>query len=139
MSLNRTKWLLISAASAAVVACSLPTEMCGCPPTRAGVLVKGVVSYPDGSPVRNAQIAIDGIPRNTTVFDTMPVSMSTDRTDSLGRYRAIAFSIASADTQRLRIAVMLDPSKRVLPMSATLARFRADGKLDSVVRNFSVP
>lgn len=136
---NRTKWVLVSAACAVVVACSLPTEMCGCPPTRSGVLVKGLVVYQDGSPVRNAQIAIDGIPRNTTVFDTIPVSPSTDRTDSLGRYRAIAFSVAGADTQRLRIAVMLDPSQRVLPMSVTLARFRTDGKLDSVVRNFSVP
>ena len=137
---NRTKWYLVSTACALLAACSWPSDLCGCGFIRSGVLVKGVVLDRNGAPGRDARIAIDAVPRNTTVYDTVPVEPSTDRTDAFGRYRAIAFSnISAADTQNLRIAVMVDPNKRLLPMSVTLARFRKDGKLDSVVRNFSVP
>ncbi len=140
--MNRLRWYLAVSIAGVIAACSTPTDVCGCPPSRSAVIVRGILQDGAGRPVSNARIVADGIARGKPFLDSLPVSagMLPVRTDADGTFRVVALSTFGPDTLQLRLAILPEGVTSAPPFAVILARFRFErGPLDSVIRTFSVP
>jgi hypothetical protein len=135
------KWWMAAALSAVVVACSMPTDACGCTPARSAAIVRGVLLDRDGQPLPNARLGLDGIPRGNARLDSLPVSaFAVARTNADGSFRVVVYSGFSPDTLLLRIALMPDTVTTAPAIFRTLLRFRREGEQsDSIVSTVRVP
>jgi hypothetical protein len=75
---------LIVAAASSLLACSLPTDMCACPPATFDAVVFGTVSAQDGSPVAGALVLAESEAAGCTV---PRFSLAEARSGIGGRYR----------------------------------------------------
>lgn len=133
--MNRA-WLAVVAGIVAVIAaCSSPTEMCACPPSRTAVYVRGTLLARNGTPVPNARLGVDAVPRGNGAFDAMPVPAGGTilTTSDDGMFAGIVYSMFAPDSLHLRFAVLPEGSGAARPSTVLLARFRAErDRIDTV-------
>ena len=92
------------AAALVVMACAIPTDMCGCPPTLPwGVLARGTVTVSGSDRLTDATIAAIAARGScpSTASET-PLRIGGPPVDSAGRYR-VGFYGAGADTLCVRV------------------------------------
>jgi len=92
----------------AILACSAPTEVCGCSPARSVVLVRGTLLDTSGQPVAGARLHFDAVRRPTTRPDPEQfIGPRADATtDSVGAFRATVYSYFMPTGLELRAAVV---------------------------------
>lgn len=139
--INRAHWGLMAGVGTAIVACSIPTDVCGCPPARSAIIVRGELRDQNNSPLVNVRLALDGIPRHNPRYDSLPVTDEHRvRTNADGTFRAVVYSAFAPDTLQLRLAIVPEGSTQAPPFAVILARFRLEGTLsDSITKIFIVP
>jgi hypothetical protein len=126
----------------ALFACTTPTSLCGCPPTRSTVLVGGTLLDAGGVPVSGARVYLDGAPRPAT---GQPVPQYLDFTQSVttntaGSFRALAYSIYSPGTLELRAAVVRPGVADTVRLVVGLAPFHNERETpDSVYVTLRLP
>src|SRR5688572_14609906 len=135
----RPRTSLGALAIAIAIACSSPTDVCGCTPLPPGVIVVGTVTEPSGAPVVGARLLFDGVPE-TMSFDPPLDDDDITVTDARGEFskrvlnwdyptnelvlRAGVIRAGTTDTVRLRLGV---------------ATFRTGSRIDTVRVAMSIP
>ncbi len=84
MRLDRT--LLTGSACALLLSCSIPTDMCACPPARTHALIYGSVQSAAGQPVVGAQVQA-AVYRSICGQGIAEVDANPARSDTTGIYR----------------------------------------------------
>ena len=98
------KTYLASAVLLLVIACSLPTDVCGCSPAQAQGIVAGFVTRTDGTAVPNPEVRAEirpfGCAQTGTVVSTHP---AVAQSDASGRYRYEINMPFASDTACVRL------------------------------------
>lgn len=124
---------------AVVIACSSPTDVCGCTPLPPGVVVVGTVTDASGAAVVGARLLFDGVPE-TMSFDPPLIDDDFTVTNDEGEFadRVLNWKYAESDLV-LRAAVIEAGTTDTIRLRLGPARFRAGGTLDTVRVAISIP
>ena len=108
------KRYLVSAALLLAVACSLPSDVCGCsPPEPATGLASGLVTGPDGTPVAGAWIRGEVRGRGCVLSDANPPSRSMVQTNVSGQYLLYMHLSYATDSACVRLVARRSDSPGV--------------------------
>ena len=137
--LQRRRTPLCALAIAIVIACSSPTDVCGCTPLPPGVVVVGTVTAPSGAPVVGARLLFDGVPEAMS-FDPPLEDDEITITDERGEFskRVLNWDYATNDLV-LRAGVIRAGTSDTVRLRLGVARFRTGSRLDTVRVAISVP
>ncbi len=125
--------------AAAVISCSTPTQMCGCPPARSAVFVIGAVVDAGGRPVADARLALDGVPPERAA-DFPQGGFGGTRSDAVGEFRTLAYSGFAPGMLELRAAVVRPGTADTVRLRLGPARFRdEDDRPDTVRASLRLP
>lgn len=109
----------------ATLACSIPTDLCGCPPARSAVFVRGTLTDADGAAIAGARVYLDGVPESQASASPIYVSGAGDaQTDAAGAFRGLAYSIYAPGPLSLRAAVVRPGLPDTVSLAAGVANFR---------------
>ena len=124
---------------AVVVACSNPTDVCGCTPLPPGVVVVGTVTHASGAAVVGARLLFDAVPE-TMSFDPPLIDHDFTFTDDEGEFadRVLNREYVESDLI-LRAAVVEAGTADTIRLRLGPARFRAGGRIDTVRVAISIP
>ena len=122
----------LAALAVIALACSTPTDVCGCPPARSAVVVAGTVADAAGAPVAGARILLDAVP--LTLSSEPPIAYSiVPVTDAAGAFAGRAYSLWADDEQALRAAVVRPGTADTVRLRLGAATLRPEhGRLDTV-------
>lgn len=129
------------AAVAATLACSIPTDVCGCPPARSTVFVRGTLTDAAGRAVAAARLYFDGVPVSQPAAYTVYVGGQGDaQTDAGGAFRGLAYSAHSPGSLALRVGVVRPGLPDTVRLAAGEANFRSErDRPDTVSVNLRLP
>jgi hypothetical protein len=109
----------------ATLACSIPTDVCGCTPARSIVFVRGTLTDAGGTPVAGARLYFDGVPAGQSTSYRVDVRGPGDaQTDATGAFHGLVYSSYSPGPRRLRAAVVRPALSDTVSLSAGTAGFR---------------
>ncbi|MBA3889104.1 MAG: carboxypeptidase regulatory-like domain-containing protein [Gemmatimonadaceae bacterium] len=108
----------------ATLACSIPTDLCGCPPARSAVYVRGTLTDANGLAIAGARVYLDGVPTGTTADLLALNGFGASQTDADGAFRGLAYSMFSPGPLALRAAVVRPGLPDTVRLAAGLATFR---------------
>ena len=139
LNVRRQRTPLGALAIAIVVACSSPTDACGCSPIPPGVIVVGTVTDASGAPVVGAQLLLDGIPDTTTVEPPLADDGRTF-TDETGEFteRVLSRNYLAGELI-LRAGVIEAGTTDTVRLRLGRARFRSGSPLDTLRVAISIP
>ena len=124
--MSRRRTLAAAVAAAVLLACTLPTDACGCTPARSWVFVIGTVDAA-GAPVSGARVYLDGASPATAAAMPVYVGPYPDATtDAAGAFRAPAYSMGAPGTLALRAAVVRPGAADTVRLAAGTALFRLE-------------
>lgn len=124
---------------AVVIACSNPTDVCGCTPLPPGVVVVGTVTDGSGAAVVGARLLFDGVPA-TMSFDPPLVDHDFAVTDGEGAFADRVLNREYAMSELiLRAGVVEAGSPDTIRLRLGPARFRTGGRHDTVRVAISIP
>lgn len=123
-----------------VVACSTPTELCGCSIARAAVVVKGTLHTEAGEPVPGVQVNFDGVPATMSADPPMALDHPAT-TDAQGAFTTLAFSVFGSAEQTIRAVVIGAPHADTLRLrTGAMGAFReGSATLDTVRLALRIP
>jgi len=102
----------------ASLACTIPTTLCGCPPARSTVFVRGSLTDAAGQTVGGARLYFDGVPASqSTSFPVYVGGPGDTQTDGGGTFATLIYSPFSPGQLVLRAAVV----RPGLPDTVTLS------------------
>lgn len=124
---------------AVVIACSSPTDVCGCTPLPPSVVVVGTVTDANGAAVVGARLLFDAVP-DTMSFDPPLVDDNFTVTDEDGEFadHVLNWQHAPGDLV-LRAGVVEAGTTDTIRLRLGLARFRTGSRLDTVRVAISIP
>jgi hypothetical protein len=109
----------------ATLACSIPTELCGCPAARSTVFVRGTVTDAGGVEIAGARVYLDGVPASQASANPIYVSGPGDaQTDAADTFRGLAYSVYAPGSLALRAAVVRPGLPDTVRLAAGAANFR---------------
>ena len=94
--------------AAAVLACTSPTSVCGCPPSRSMLVVRGSVQGPDGQAMPGARVTFSAMPVAVigSAWERYESGSGPAWTAADGSFHATAYSVHSDGPHLLRISVV---------------------------------
>ena len=113
----------LTIAGVLVVACTNPSDVCGCSIVPANVVVTGRVIDQADAPVAGARVSFDGVPLNRSVeppFRPREAAI----TDATGAFRGRAYSQYPDDEQAVRAAFVPAGSSDTIRLRIGTGRFR---------------
>jgi hypothetical protein len=128
VSMSRILRRVLVALAVAGVACSIPTDACGCSPARTSVYVIGTLVDAAGTSVVGARLAFDGVATTGPGSDfALYVGTGSDaQTDGSGAFRGMAYSTFAPGALQLRVGVIRPATADTFRLSAGTATFRLD-------------
>lgn len=126
-------------AVAVVIACSTPTEVCGCSPPIPAVIVEGTVTNASGAAVAGARVLFDGVAPE--MASDPPLSdWLTTVTDAEGEFSGRAYSRGGQSGQLvLRAGVIKAGSTDTLRFRLGLANFHSGTPFDTIRVAIAIP
>ena len=130
---------LSAMAIAVVIACSSPTDVCGCTPMPPSVVVVGTVTDASGAAVVGARLLFDGVPEAMAV-DPPLIDFDFAVTDQEGEFADRVLNWEYAMTELvLRAAVVEAGTTDTIRLRLGPARFRTGARIDTIRVAISIP
>jgi len=124
---------------AVIIACSNPTDVCGCTPLPPGVMVVGTLTDASGAGIARAQVLLDGIPP-AVPFDSPLDDDGPTLTDASGEFRERVLNWnGQLGELVLRAGVIEAGTTDTLRFRLGMARFRTGSPLDTIRVAIAIP
>lgn len=129
------RFITNSAALATVVgltwACTTPTEMCGCPPSRTSLAIVGTLRDALGAPVANKSFAFEA---TAIAFPTLTFIAADVRTDATGTFAVRAYSALSPGAYSLVARIISAAQNDTVRVPAGSALFKDERQAPDSLR-----
>ena len=124
---------MLLASGAALIACSTPTGMCGCPPMRSRLAVVGMVRDAGDAPVAGARVYFDAVPEGIPEHARFYAGLGVAQTDAVGTFSSLLYSMFRS-AQELRANVVLAGSTDTLRFNLGASAFRLENERPDTLR-----
>jgi len=126
------KTTFLTVALGLVYACTLPTEMCGCPPSRSSAAVIGTLKDALGAPLGNRNLVFEARPEG--VSNTLLVFPTEVRTDSTGAFAVRVYSHFAPNIHAVTAIVVRAAEQDTVRIQAGAIFFKYDQQAPDTLR-----
>ncbi|MEO7363213.1 MAG: carboxypeptidase-like regulatory domain-containing protein [Gemmatimonadaceae bacterium] len=126
-----TKSAVVAAVVGVAWACTSPTEMCGCPPSRTSLAIVGTLRDALGAPVANKSFAFEA---TADALPTFKFHAADVRTDATGAFAVRAYSALSPGAYSLVARIIIAAQNDTVRLPAGSAFFKDERQAPDSLR-----